>query len=502
MTEQTTTNTIREPERLILLRLAAELAIKSRRTRTGFQRRLLANIRDALRSTGAPFRVEGTWGRVWVRTASAEAQTVLSRVFGVSSLSPVDVVVPANMDAIVSAGEAAFRERVQGKTFAVRARRTGRHPFSSHDIQVQLGAALNRYAEVDLDEPDVTVYVEVRDGEAYLFTDWIPGAGGLPVGVEGNAVALISGGYDSAVAAWLLLKRGVALDYVFCNLGGDDYERAVVQVAKVLADDWSFGTRPRLHVIPFGAVVDEMRAKSKASYWQVVLKRLMYRAATRVGMELDAQAIVTGEAVGQVSSQTLVNLRAIEPAADLPVFRPLLGFDKEEIIARAKEIGTAALSEQVKEYCAIAPGHPVTAARVEAVAAEEAKLDLSVLDRAIAERKVLDLRSLRPTDLVAPYLFTTDIPAGARVFDCRTESQYRAWHLPGAEHRDEYDLLQRFNELDRDQTYVLYCQHGIQTAYIAEKMQRAGYEAYSFKGGVRGVMKWAEERGLLPKGLV
>src|SRR5690606_20272685 len=181
MTEQTTTNTIREPERLILLRLAAELAIKSRRTRTGFQRRLLANIRDALRSTGAPFRVEGTWGRVWVRTASAEAQTVLSRVFGVSSLSPVDVVVPANMDAIVSAGEAAFRERVQGKTFAVRARRTGRHPFSSHDIQVQLGAALNRYAEVDLDEPDVTVYVEVRDGEAYLFTDWIPGAGGLPV---------------------------------------------------------------------------------------------------------------------------------------------------------------------------------------------------------------------------------------------------------------------------------------------------------------------------------
>jgi len=494
-------NVSRDAETLLLVRLAAELAIKSRRTRAGFQRRLLANLRDALRTTGAPFRVEPSWGRLWVRTRSAESLAVLPRVFGVSSFSPVDIVVPADLDAIVSAGEAAFREQVRGKTFAVRARRAGRHPFSSQDIHVRLGAALNRYARVDLDNPDVTVHVEVRENEAYLFTRWLPGAGGLPVGVEGNAVALISGGYDSAVAAWLMLKRGVALDYVFCNLGGDAYERAVVQVAKVLADDWSFGTRPRLHVVPFGAVVDEMRAKSKASYWQVVLKRLMYRAATRVGTELDAQAIVTGEAVGQVSSQTLSNLRAIEPAADLPVFRPLLGFDKEEIIARARAIGTAALSEQVKEYCAIAPGHPVTAARVEAVDAEEAKLDLSVLDRAVSERKVLDLRSLSPTDLVAPYLFATDIPEGARVFDCRTESQYRAWHLPGAEHRDEYDLLQQFKELDRDRTYILYCQHGIQTAYIAEKMQRAGYEAYSFKGGVRGVMKWAEERGLLPKGL-
>src|SRR5690606_17925830 len=122
---------------------------------------------------------------------------------------------------------------------------------------------------------------------------------------------------------------------------------------------------------------------------------------------------------------------AIEPAADLPVFRPLLGFDKEEIIERARHIGTAALSEQVKEYCAIAPGKPVTAAREEAVASEEARLDLSVLDAAVAARKVLDLRALTPTDLVAPYLFIDEIPEGAVVFDCRPIEQYRAWHLPG-----------------------------------------------------------------------
>ncbi|MFW6201958.1 MAG: rhodanese-like domain-containing protein, partial [Gemmatimonadota bacterium] len=143
-----------------------------------------------------------------------------------------------------------------------------------------------------------------------------------------------------------------------------------------------------------------------------------------------------------------------------------------------------------------APGKPVTAASVERVDEQEARMDLSVIDEAVAGRKTLDLRALTSTDLVAPYLFATEIPDDAVVFDCRTEAQYRAWHLPGAEHRDEWDLLRRFKALDRDRTYVLYCAHGIQTAYIAEKMQRAGYEAYSFKGGLRGVMCWAEERGV------
>jgi tRNA uracil 4-sulfurtransferase len=136
--------------------------------------------------------------------------------------------------------------------------------------------------------PEYTAHVEVREREAYLFSDRLPGAGGLPLGVEGRAVALLSGGYDSAVAAWLMLKRGVELDYVFCNLGGEAYERAVVQVAKLLADDWSYGTNPRLHVVDFAGPLDDLRAHAKQSYWQLVLKRLMYRAASRIGEETRA----------------------------------------------------------------------------------------------------------------------------------------------------------------------------------------------------------------------
>ena len=475
---------------LILVRLAAELTIKSRRTRGGFVRRLIRNMRDALDAAGVDASVEPAWGRIYVRAASPEAVLPLTRVFGISSLSVVQRVVPADVDAIVAAGTELFTGRVAGRHFAVRARRAGAHTFTSKDVEVALGAALLPHAAgVRLTDPDVEVFVEVRDEQAFLFTGRVAGAGGLPLGVEGNAVALLSGGFDSAVSSWLLLKRGVALDYVFCNLGGDAYERAVLQVAKFVADEWSYGTQPRLHVVDFGDVVNDLREKTRPSYWQIVLKRQMYRAATHIGRELDAQAIVTGEAVGQVSSQTLTNLRAIEPAAGLPVFRPLLGFDKEEIIARARTIGTAALSEQVKEYCAIAPGKPVTAASVERVDAEDAHLDQGVLERALAGRKVITPRSLSPSDLVAPYLFIDRIPPDAVVIDCRPRAHYREWHVRGAQHREEWELLRDFKRLDKEPTYVLYCAHGIQTAYLAEKMQRAGYEAYSFRGGVRGVRK-------------
>jgi thiamine biosynthesis protein ThiI len=482
---------------LILVRLASELTLKSRRTRHTFMRRLISNLEDALDSASVPHRVVEAWGRIYVHTDSPAALPLIGRVFGLSSYSLVEAVVPATVEDVTERGRALFSGLVAGKRFAVRSHRVGEHNFRSRDIEVQLGAALQPFAaRVDLDHPEVTVQVEIRNADAFLFSEKIPGAGGLPAGVEGRALALISGGYDSAVAAWLMLRRGVDLDYVFCNLGGDAYERAVVQVAKLLADGWSYGAHPRLHVVDFAEPLRELRSKARQSYWQVLLKRLMYRAASQIGRELRALAVVTGEAVGQVSSQTLPNLAAIESASSLPVFRPLLGFDKEEIIAKARSIGTAALSEQVKEYCAIAPGRPVTATSTERAEQEESGLDLGVLDAAVHARKIFDLRALTPTDLVAPYLFTSEVPPDAVVLDCRPEPQFRAWHLPGALQRDEWELLHGFKRLDRDRTYILYCAHGIQTAYLAEKMQNAGYEAYSFRGGLRAVMQYAKTHGV------
>src|SRR5690606_22262929 len=288
--------------------------------------------------------------------------------------------------------------------------------------------------------PEVEVEVEIRDREVYFFSGREQGLGGLPLGVEGRAVCLLSGGFDSAAAAWMMLRRGVELDYVFCNLAGEAYERSVARVAKILADHWSYGTRPKLHVVDFGPVVDELRASSAPRYWQVVLKRLMYATAARVAQETRGQAIITGEAIGQVSSQTLSNLAAIDRASHLPVFRPLLGFEKLDIIDLSRRIGTFEISSRVKEYCAIAPGNPATNATARQTEQEEAKLDRSILEREIASRRRLDLRSLEPVDLVLQYLFTEEVPDDAVVLDLRSESEWEEWHYPGSIRRESWEI--------------------------------------------------------------
>jgi thiamine biosynthesis protein ThiI len=476
-------------ETLLLIRLSAELTTKSRGTRKRFTRRLVENIRAAMRAQGDPARVESQWTRILVHASSPESAAVLARVPGISSFSIVEGRCPAVKEEILRMGTELFRDRVRGHTYAVRAKRAGLHPFSSFDIQKELGAALNPGAKVKLESPEVEVEVEVRDQWAFFFSGRVAGLGGLPLGVEGRAICLLSGGFDSAVAAWLLLKRGVEIDYVFCNLAGEAYERSVVQVAKVLADQWSYGSRPRLHVVEFGAPLDELRAKTQPKYWQLILKRLMYRAASRVATETRALAIITGESIGQVSSQTLANLGAIEEAVDLPVLRPLVGFDKGDIVDLTRRIGSYELSSHVKEYCAIAPGNPVTHANVRATAREEAKLELSVLDAATAARRVLELHRITAAEIVDSYLLISRIPTGAVVVDVRAESDWDAWHYPGAVRKEGWEIAATPSGLDPDGTYVLYCDAGVEAVTLAEQLQQRGVEAYAFRGGTRAIRK-------------
>jgi len=476
----------------LMVRFAGELAMKGRRTRRRFQRTLARNLRDAYASEDRPCELRQEWSRFYVDTTGPDPADPLRRVFGISSYSQIDAVVPADLEAIVARGTELYGERVKGRTYAVRARRSGRHEFGSSDVMERLGAALNPGATVDLDHPEVEVFVEVRDDEARLFADRLPGAGGMPLGAESKAVALLSGGFDSAVAAWALLRRGVALDYVFCNLGGDAYRRMVVEVAKHLADRWSYGTRPRLYVLDFVPVVAELRQAVEPPYLQVALKRQMYRAAEAIAERAGADALVTGEAVGQVSSQTLANLRAIDVVAERPVLRPLIGSDKEDIIALSRRIGTHDLSARVREYCLISEGPTATGARPDTLAREERKVDSAVLEGAFDSVDVLDLRRLRLAPLVAAGLFTDEIPDGAQVVDMRETAGggTAGDELPvDAIRRTETELRESFGDLDRSRPVVLVCPQGMVSAQVAERMQAAGYEAYSLRGGARALRR-------------
>jgi len=458
---------------------------------------MVQNIRAAFAEATVEATVHRQWSRLFIQSEDPRALAILQCIFGISSLSPVDIECPATVADIVREGEAAFKDKVAGRSFAVRARRVGLHDYTSLDVARALGAALGRHAaKVDLGRPEVEVHADIRDGVAYLYSDVLRGPGGLPLGVSGKVLCLISGGFDSAVAAWQMQKRGVDMDYVFFNLAGAAYERSVLSLAKFLVDQWGHGTRPRLHVVDFTPVADEIRRTVKPSHAQVILKRMFYRAACRLATELGVDALLTGECVGQVSSQTLRNLCTIETVADRMILRPLVGCDKEEITTLARRIGSFAISAGIQEYCQLVPDKPVTACRPDTATREEQDFNWAVIDAAVEGRRMIAMRELKAADLVTPYLYTEQVPAGAVVIDCRPEEAYAAWHYPGAINTELYELLADFSRFDKKGTYVLYCPVGLQSAVAAEKMQKAGFTAYSFKGGVKALHEHQERESL------
>lgn len=496
-------------DHVLILRLAGDFYTKARKTRLRFQQRLARNIEDALESHGIPGRLETEWSRFYLHTPRpAEAAEVLPRVFGMQSVSVVERRPWESLEDVVRAGVEVFAEGARGRSFGVVATRRGdkgRIPFDSKRVEVELGRALQEAGagRVDLGNPELAAHVELEPGTAYLFHDKARGRGGLPVGVEGRAVALVSGGFDSAVASWLLLKRGVELDYVFCNLGGTAHRLGVLKVMKVVAELWSYGSRPRLFEVDFQAVSDELRAKTSPIHWQVILKRLMVRAGERIALRRRRLGVVTGEAIGQVSSQTLQNLAVISEAAEeLPLLRPLLGFNKEEILAIAREIGMYELAATVGEYCALVSRRPATRADLGKVLREEAAMDPSVLDRAVDEARSWDLRALDPAALGDARLETDRIEPGATIVDLRSATAYKAWHYPGALHLDFQHALEAFPSFPRDRGYVLVCEVGLKSAHLAERMQEGGFAARHLSGGIRQLLAIAERENLAAASLL
>lgn len=468
---------------LVLVRLGAEITLKSTRVRARFQQRLKKNIEIALR--GRAYRLHDEWSRFFLELDDARHLAVLDRIAGVGSYSVIDTLCAPELNTIVAHASNFYRARVVDKSFAVRAKRRFRHNFTSAQVEHAVGAALLPHAaRVDLSNPDITLHIEIRAQRALFFTSTVPAQGGLPIGTGGRAVTLISGGFDSAVAAFLMYNRGLNLDFVFCNLhGGRAHELSVLRVVETLWKNCGYGDKPTVFCVDFTAVLANLRQQIAPRYQQVILKRLFYRAATLIAERGKAQAIVTGEAIGQVSSQTLSNLAALEEASPLPLLRPLLGYNKDQILALARKIKTSERSAHVREYCQLNHARPVTAMRRARAAAEEQRLDLQLLAQATAHARRIPVAHISSLATVSTHLQRTDIPATAVVIDCRTQHAYEHWHYPAALHREFYQLLATCHQLPAAPTYILYCEAGLQSTAIAERMQELGYDAYSLAGG-------------------
>ncbi|MFN3268374.1 MAG: THUMP domain-containing protein [Zestosphaera sp.] len=472
-----------------LITVSGELPIKSWRSRPKFYRVLIKNISEVLReygSTNYSFKIINA--KIFLES-DIDVLEDLSRVFGVMKIGEVDLINFNDLKDLVSkVGEKAVG-LVTNKKFAVRVKRFGTHEFTSLDVARELGVFLKPYsAGVDLEKPEVEIHVEIRGPTAYFYKRLIAGVGGLPIGTEGLALSLFSGGIDSPVAAWLTAKRGVRVDFLHFFMGSPSATRLAFTVAKTLTYNWFYGHNPRFYVIDLTQALDYIKTNVKWEFRQVVLKTLMYCLASKIATG-SYDAVITGESIGQTSSQTLVNLSAAQVVSglQLPVLRPLIGLDKEEITGLARRIGTYEISSMVGEPCSIAPSRVRTKMSVEELRSEFAKIPEDLITKILSTLKILEVRASSLDDVIPDRTVVIDhIPENSVVIDLRDLDAYLEWHYPGALHHEKINL----EEL-RDKTLVLYCDRGNRSYVEALKMRQKGFRAYSFINGAEGLRKYS-----------
>ncbi len=383
---------------LILLKYG-EIALKGL-NKPIFERKLLDNIKSRLDRIGK-FSVRRAQSTVYVEPLDDEANmqdalSILKKIFGIVNICPV-VKCEKDMESIAKTAVECLKDLCpEGKTFKVEAKREDKKfPLNSPQICMQLGGMIldaDLGLRVDVHNPDITVNVEVR-GDAFVYTEKIKGAGGMPVGTNGRATVLLSGGIDSPVAGYMIAKRGVELEAVHFHSHPYTSDRAKEKVVDLAKEMAAYCGKIRLHIVPFTEIQLAIIEKCPENYLTVIMRRIMMRIAERISNSNSSAALITGESIGQVASQTMESLVCTDNAVNMPVFRPLIGMDKEEIVAISKKIETYETSILPYEDCCtiFVPKHPKTKPVLAEIIEAETALDNieEMIEEAIAGEEIL-----------------------------------------------------------------------------------------------------------------
>lgn len=378
----------------VILIKNGELVLKGL-NRSSFEDALVKSLKYRLKSCGK-FTVGQAQSAIFIEPADDEfdfegALTAVSRVFGIVAFSRA-AAVEKELDTVVSSACEYLKDALASvKTFKVETKRSDKSfPAKSPEISAAVGGALlaaNPQLRVNVREPEAVVNIEIRDKAAYIHCGQLRGAGGMPVGTAGKAAVLISGGIDSPVAAYLMAKRGLMLDAIHFASPPYTSERAELKVKRLLGRVAEYSGAIRLSIVPFTEIQEQIADKCPEEYFTLVMRRFMMRIASRIAEKDGDGALITGESLGQVASQTLPALRCTESVTELPVLRPLIGSDKFEIIDISRKIDTFDISIEPYEDCCtvFTPKHPRTRPTVEQCIAAEQALDIDgLIDRALA----------------------------------------------------------------------------------------------------------------------
>ncbi|HLS24134.1 MAG TPA: tRNA uracil 4-sulfurtransferase ThiI [Pseudogracilibacillus sp.] len=388
----------------ILIRYG-ELGLKGKNINQ-FINKLQSNLQKAV----APFpnvKVTRSSGRMFVVLNGHEPEPVIEackKVFGIYSMS-LAMKVENELETIKAGALQALQQAKDGDTFKVNVRRANKQfPINSQEMNQRLGAHLLKNTTgftVDVHQPDIEVRVEIRQKATYIYSEVIDGARGLPVGTGGKTLLLLSGGIDSPVAAYLMMKRGVEVEMIHFHSPPFTSERAkqkVLDLSEVLSQ---YGGKIKIHLVPFTKLQQKIFAEMPERYGMTIMRRMMFTIAERVCDKENILSITTGESLGQVASQTMASMNAINEVTNLPVIRPLIALDKEEIVEIAKEIDTYEISIRPYEDCCtiFVPDAPVTNPKREKVVALEQKVDFAPeIEEAIAGIEIVEIDGSKGAD--------------------------------------------------------------------------------------------------------
>ena len=386
----------------IILCKLGEVVLKGL-NRHSFETKLMSNIRRRTQKFGK-FKIYSRQSTIYVEPVGedcdlAGAYTACKQVFGLIAITKA-VPCEKSKEAILETAKAYLGGELQkAKSFKVETKRADKSfPMGSIEISQWVGGMLHDafpHLKVDVHTPELTVYVEVREDAAYVHAPAEPAAGGLPLGMGGSALSLLSGGIDSPVSSYMMAKRGVVLEmlhFAAPPYTSDLARQKVLQLAQELT---AWCGRMSVHIVPLTEIQEQIRKQCPEEYFTLITRRFMMRIADRLAKEFDCRALVTGENLGQVASQTMEALRVSEDVTDLPVLRPLIGMDKEEIVRIARHIGTFDTSILPYEDCCtvFTPRHPKTKPHVEEVREIESVLDIEgLVSRAMEQREVVKVK--------------------------------------------------------------------------------------------------------------
>lgn len=472
-----------------IVKLFPEIIMKSTSVRKRFIKVLSGNIREILKLKDETVAVVSHWDFIEVRTKDDDKRAVildaLMCISGIHHILEVEETSFCDVHDIFEQTLANVGNSLINKTFCVRVKRRGTHSFSSLDVMQYVGGGLNQHiasAKVQLKNPEITVRIEIDGDKMMLVKARHEGLGGFPMSTQEDVLSLISGGFDSAVASHMFMRRGSRVHYLFFNLGGKAHEIGTKQMAYELWQRYSSSHKVRFITVDFEPVVAEILTKIDDGQMGVVLKRMMFRVASLIAQRFGIGALVTGEALGQVASQTLTNLAMIDKVSDTLVLRPLITYDKQKIMHIAEQIGVADIAKSMPEFCGVISKSPTVKAVESKLIATESAFDFAILDEVVKNAQVIDIREIGKENNTN--VNTVEVvslpPENAVILDIRSPDEIddNPLIVEGVETiaLPFYRLSGGFENLDQSKIYLLYCQRGVMSKLQALYLKDRGFD--------------------------